>query len=300
MSNELVKFELQENDLQLVVSEKTLGSLTTNARQIKDLVEKALPNYDISNYNESNIDLAKKDKAMLNNAGKALNAKRLEFEKEFMKPFEEFKGVVSDTVKLISDCSGKIDAVVKQSEQNAKNERREKIESLWATNNFTLVLLSKVFNEKWLNKGTKEKDIAADIETIIAKIKDDIITIEAIGEDTELLKSLYLDTLNLNSTIQYANKLKDNKERARKEAEAREAEKARRAEETTAQPVTPVAPTTPSEPPKRIPEPIQCAPAPEPQIHVRAFKVSGTREQIIALGNFMNANNIQFEKIELT
>ncbi len=43
----LTKVEIKERDLELVVSEKTLGSLTTNARHIKDLVLKALPNYDI-------------------------------------------------------------------------------------------------------------------------------------------------------------------------------------------------------------------------------------------------------------
>ena len=40
---------IQETDLELVVSEKTLGSLTTNAIQIRDMVKAALPMYDISN-----------------------------------------------------------------------------------------------------------------------------------------------------------------------------------------------------------------------------------------------------------
>ena len=52
---------IQETDLELVVSEKTLGSLTTNAIQIRDMVKAALPMYDISNYNDENIDQAKKD-----------------------------------------------------------------------------------------------------------------------------------------------------------------------------------------------------------------------------------------------
>lgn len=40
---------IQESDLELIVSEKTLGSLTTNAKQIRDMVKAALPMYDISN-----------------------------------------------------------------------------------------------------------------------------------------------------------------------------------------------------------------------------------------------------------
>ena len=36
---------IQERDLELVVSEKTLGSLTTNAKQIRDIVMANLPKY---------------------------------------------------------------------------------------------------------------------------------------------------------------------------------------------------------------------------------------------------------------
>jgi len=104
---------IKESDLELVVSEKTLGSLTTNAIQIRDMVKSTLPMYDISNYNDDNIDQAKRDKAALNKAAKLLNSKRLEIEKEFMKPFGEFKEVVAETVKLIGECSAKIDTVVK-------------------------------------------------------------------------------------------------------------------------------------------------------------------------------------------
>ena len=61
---------IQESDLELVVSEKTLGSLTTNAKQIRDIVMANLPKYDISNYTDDNIDQAKRDKASLNKAAK--------------------------------------------------------------------------------------------------------------------------------------------------------------------------------------------------------------------------------------
>jgi len=277
--SDLIKMDIQEKDLELVVSEKTLGSLTTNAKQIKALVEKALPKYDISNYNESSIDLAKKDKAMLNKASKALNAKRLEFEKEFMKPFSEFKEIVTDTVKLISECSSKIDLVVKQSEQKYKDDKKNAIQKLFDGKGFTLVNLGKIFDEKWLNKTTKEKDIRAEIESRIAKIKDDIITLEAIGEDVDLLKSLYLDTLNINSTIQYANSLKANREKVKAESE---------------KVVAPVVQIQATPEPKK--EAVNSAS--QADIYVRAFKVSGTREDIIALGDFMNQRGIKFEKIE--
>lgn len=288
MDTSIAKIEIQEKDLELIISEKTLGSLTTNALSIKELITKALPQYDIVNYNESNITDAKKDKAMLNNTAKALNTKRIEIEKEFLKPFTEFKEIVGDTVKLISDCSSKIDLVVKESEQKAKEEKRSEIENIWLTKEFILVPISKIFDEKWLNKTSKIKDINLDIDAKISKIKDDIVTLETIGEDVELLKSLYLDTLNINSTIQYANTLKANREKARIEAEERLKEDQKQ--------TSPIEnnPFVKNEDVKAIHNLQE-----EKELLTRAMKVWGTREQIIALGNFMNSNGIRFEKIDL-
>lgn len=291
MSNEMIPFALREDELELIVSEKTLGSLTTNARQIKELVERALPNYDAANYDENNIADAKKDKAMLNNASKALNARRLEFEKEFMKPFVEFKAVVGETVDLIKTASSKIDAVVKAQEQREKDAKRAEVEKLWGEDGHALVPLDKVFRATWLNKTVALKAIKAEVADIVTKIDSDIATIEAIGEDVDLLKGLYLDTLDLNRTIQYARTLKDNRERAKADAERKATEAARKA----AEPAPVPEPSKPVQP--AVQAPVSPPAAEPPAMLTRAFRVTTTRENIIALGEFMNAHGIAFEKI---
>jgi len=246
-----------------------------------------LPKYDISNYNESNIDVAKKDKAMLNNSSKVLTAKRIELEKEFLKPFDELKNTIAETVKLIGECSGKIDTVVKSSEQKEKDTKRATIQKHWDSRSFTLVTLDKVFDDKWLNKGSKEKDIFKEIDTKIEKINDDLVTLEAIGQDVELLKSIYLGDLDLNKAIQYANTLKENKAKVQSTETM----------PTQAPELTP----TPVEQPKAVVNttpviPIQQA---ESTTLTRAFKVTASRDLIIELGDFMNQKGIIFEKIEL-
>jgi len=300
MKEGLARIEFQEKDLELVVTEKTLGHLTTNARQIKAMIEQALPLYDIANYDESNIESAKKDKAMLNNAAKVLNAKRLDIEKEWMKPFGEFKDVIADTVKLISECSSKIETVVRQSEETAKQQKRETIRRYWESKQFTLVSIDKIFDNRWLNKTEKLKGIYEEIDVKISKINDDIKTLEAIGEDIDLLKSLYLDTLNINSTIQYANTLKQNRERAKMAAEAKRIkdEEAKR-QAVIAEPTIQFGNIPYAEEIETLTQ--EPMPTAKPQIELltRAFKVTATRENIIALGDFMNEREIDFEKIEL-
>lgn len=300
MENTLETFVIQEKDLELVIKDQKLGALTTNAKDIKALIEKALPKYDIANYNESNIDIAKKDKATLNKASKVLNDKRIELEKQFMEPFSEFKEIITETCKLIKTATDKIDVVVKESEAKEKQAKRDAIDKIWNSVGSILFPLSKIWDEKWLNKTAKLKDIEKEILDKINKVNDDILTIEAIGSDVDLLKSLYLDTLNLNSTIQYANTLKQNRETAQKEAEERA--KAVAPVEAVAK-MEVVADENPFEEAKTEHEAVSTeAPVvstePKKELLTRTMKVIGTYDQLVALGDFMNDRGITFEKIE--
>lgn len=299
---------IQERDLELVVSEKTLGSLTTNAKQIRDIVMVNLPKYDISNYNDDNIDQAKKDKAALNKAAKTLNAKRLEIEKEFMKPFIEFKDVVNDTVKLIGECSAKIDAVVKQNEQQYKEKKKANIKTYFDGMNTNLVDFNKVFKQEWLNKTASMKSVCSDIDAIFAKVDNELSTLRGFGEDFDVLRTYYMDTLNITSTIQYANRLKEQRERARAAEEARikseqekqqaeEDRKAVEAEQVKSRPVNPFAMA--EQKTNEQSSFVGQSKVQYPELLTRAFKVTTTRELIIALGDFMNEKGINFDKIEL-
>jgi len=299
---------IQERDLELVVSEKTLGSLTTNAKQIRDIVMVNLPKYDISNYNDDNIDQAKKDKAALNKAAKTLNAKRLEIEKEFMKPFIEFKEVVNDTVKLIGECSSKIDAVVKQNEQQYKEKKKANIKTYFDGMNTNLVDFNKVFKQEWLNKTASMKSVCSDIDAIFAKVDNELSTLKGFGEDFDVLRTYYMDTLNITSTIQYANRLREQRERAKAAEEAKikaeqekqqveEARKATEAEQVKSRPINPFA-MAEQKTNEQSPF-VGQAKVQYPELLTRAFKVTTTRELIIALGDFMNEKGIDFDKIEL-
>lgn len=306
---------IQEKDLELVVSEKTLGHLVTNAKEIRDMVKLALPKYDISNYNDDNIAQAKKDKATLNKASKALNSKRIEIEREFMKPFGEFKEIVSETVSLIGECSSRIDSVVKQNEQRYKDNKLKDIRTYFDGTNLNHVNFDKVFKQEWLNKTSTIKSVCAEIDVIQSKINSEIDSLRCFNEDFDVLLTYYMDTLNIGSTLQYANRLKEQRERVKRaEEEKRKAEEAKsnakanalkeagerilnQKEESRA--VSALKDSV-NDTPIESSVPVFKKDAPEAKVlHVRAFKVTATKEQIIALGDYMNENGIEFEKIEL-
>lgn len=271
---------LTAETLELKIGKKSLGQLTTNALDIKAKVEAILPNYDIANYNESNIDSAKKDKALLNASAKSLNDERIKIEKEWMVPFNEFKDVVSATCSLIKSATEKIDVVVKESENKEKEIKRGVIVDYFDNLNFTLVPIEKFFDEKWLNKTVKIKDVQIEINSKVEKINDDISTLEALDGDVETLKAMYLDNLNINETIKYANTIKQNKEKLESIAPAASAPVVTEEEN----------PFTQSE----------AAPVKEATVTnkvIVTMRVQATYDQLVALSNFMNDNNIVFEKL---
>lgn len=216
--------ELQASQLELVVSEKTIGSLTTNAKQIRELVQAALPRYDIANYSTDDVAKAKADKALLNKAAKTLNDKRIEFEREFMAPFGEFKEVVGETVKLIKEAVAKIDTVIKEDEERAKAEKREAVEHLAEECGLEElgIRLSSIWSDKWLNKSTSLKSVEADIKTRMATITADLETLKSFAEDYDVLVVRYRENLNLQETVRYANQLKEQREAAKAQAETKE------------------------------------------------------------------------------
>ena len=218
---------IETRDLTLEVKEQKLGVLITNAKQIKEFVETRLADYTPENY-VGKVEDAKKDRAELNKASKELNSKRLELEKLFMKPFEEFKGIIKETTGAIDSASKKLDEIVKGEEDREKDVKRKQINEFWLVQNFDLVALDRVFDERWLNKTAKNKDIFEEIEKKIQTILTDIKTLERL-EDADVLKQLYLDTLDMGAAIRKSAELKAYREKLAIEAKERADREARKA-----------------------------------------------------------------------
>lgn len=280
---------LTEQSLALNVLDLTFGTLTTNALQLHDYVAATLERYTPENYSEDNVDQAKADRALLNKAAKELNDRRIQIEREWNAPLAEFKGIVGETVKMIADGSAKIDAVVKIVESKAKAEKRAAIEELWARKGITLLPLSKLWDERWLNKTKRLPAIEKEIGEKLLKIEAELDTLAAVDtEDGEVLRAYYLDCLDLQRTLAYSATLKANRQRLQEEQARRQAEVEAQVQTTRAAYVAPTA----------EPEPTAYE-APEaviPEVLERTMVVRGTREQIIDLAAYMKASGIWFRK----
>lgn len=281
--------EIKENELQLVITNKELGSLTTNAKTIKERVKELLPTYKADNYDESNIDKAKSDKAMLNKTSKILNDERIKIEREFMKPFEEFKNEVKETCDLIKQASGEIDVIVKEVETREKETRKNKIEDIFNSNVNELkevLSLEKIFDDKWLNKGNWKEDgtfkLEKDLIDRINVIRNDLLTIGELNSKYEVeLKNDYLNHFQLgevirknNDLIQKEEILKKQQEETKKEIEHQREEKVEKMLEIPVQ--------------QEVIDPIK----------TYTLRLTGKLSAMQQLKKFIEINNIKCEKVD--
>ena len=294
---------LQEKDVQLVVSKETIGQLTTNIKEVKARVEKALPMYDISNYSTDDIPKCKEDKALLNKAAKALDDKRKELEKVWNKPFEEFKTTCNETCKLIKNAVSLIDGVIKEDESRTKAAKREEIEKLAEKCGVETIgiKLDLIFDAKWLNKTTSMKSIEKAITEKVDNIKKDLETLKLFAEDYDALAARYKENLNLQETIAYANKLKEQRANSGKKETAipptspqKEVAENNAAKQQEEQPKNGKMSSDEEDAMDAFAAAMGQSVAPPTPTETRTYVCSGTKEAMECLERFMRDNGITF------
>ena len=219
----------ESKEVSLIEKESTEGVLVTNIDELESFVAAKLVEYTPENY-KGDSDAAKKDRATLNASKKAVSAKRIEIIKNAMARFliDTFETRCKKVEKDIDAAALALDAIVKAKEEEEKAIKRAQIEEFCKCQNFDLDALDKVFDQKWLNKTVKTKEIFEEIEKKISAIYAGIKTLETLGIDAEalaILKPFYLDTLDIGQAAEQWNRIKQNRERlAKEEAERNERE----------------------------------------------------------------------------
>ena len=220
----IVEEETPAESLELIVTEKSVGYLQTNIRGLELYIDKRLEDYKPENY-DGDADLAKKDRAELNKATEKIKRARIDLINELMKPYQDFENRCMALEKKVAKASGLLDEIVKQKENEEKEQKKELIEQFWQTKNFDLFPLEKIWNPKWLNKTFKESDILAEMDSRIEKTYKDLKVCERYSGmynlDADTVKGHYLMNLDIEETVSYCDELERQKEVAQKEAEER-------------------------------------------------------------------------------
>ena len=229
---------------------------------------------------ESGIKAAKADKAKLNKLAEAIDNKRKEIKNVCLAPYNEFETKCKQLVSMIKEPVNAIDKQLKEFVDIRKAEKYRELTEYFISEVgelSELVTLDKIINPKWGNVGLKTDTLKIEIGDTLDRIRTDLNTINQQYSNVPYKAAIiseYCKEYNLSKTLVYAAML---------DYQAKEQEKAlKKAEPTANAEATPTAPV---------------AETAEPTI-TGDFRVTCTKQQLIALRNFMRSNGIKFYAIK--
>lgn len=191
--------------------------------------------YETLVYTDDQVKDAKTDRANLNKLKKALNDERIRREKEYMRPFNEFKAQVNEIISIIDKPLALIDEQVKEFEDKKKAEKQKAIDELFAGMGFqNFVTLEKIWDPKWLNSSVSMKSIEEQMRSKMYEIGNGVLTLSQLPEFGFEATEVFKETLDINKAISEAKRMSEIA-KAKAEAEARrKAEEERKAQEKAA------------------------------------------------------------------
>lgn len=287
--------ELKMNEYQL--PEK----ISFNYEELKQELMNKVEMYTNLVYTDEQIVDAKKDKANLNRLKEALNSERIRLQKEYMKPFDSFKGQIDEIISIIDKPVLLIDKQVKEYEEKQKADKKAAIEELFGTIGFQdFVTLQMIWDEKWLNATTTMKKIEEAMKAESIRIGHDVYTLSILPEFGFEAMEIYKKSLDVNKAIAEAQRMSEiAKQKAEHEAamKAKAEEQARLAAEAEAKKQEEVAKV--AEPaPQPVQEGFMHPPVEEaPAKQWISFSALLSTEDALALRDFLNSKGIEFKAV---
>lgn len=203
-----------------IICSSQKGDLTVNFEELEQQLKQELKKYDYE-VTEDIIKQATKDKANINKFAKAIDDKRKEIKNQYCEPLVEFErkmNILRDTAK---EGYNKINDQIKAFDEHRKQEKQLEITGYFSSLNFSLVPLSKLFDDKWLNKTCNnwKEQLNSKIDRINQEL--DIINSFGLTNDEKLeIKGYYLECLDLTTARNQFDVQKERREALKSQQEA--------------------------------------------------------------------------------
>ena len=185
--------------------------------KIKELVTEDNEKYKNYLVTEETLDMDTKKRAELRKQAKAIDDRRKEIEKEISAPIKEFKAKCDLLKKMYEESADLIDTQIKVFENKTKEEKKKNIIVLYEEIFGELkevVSFEKIFDDRWLNKTTKEKEIEVDIKNLKEKVENGLKAIETLNSEFEVeLKNTFLEDFDITRAMFKRTQLEEQKEK---------------------------------------------------------------------------------------
>lgn len=262
----------------------------SNYSAVVAAVKERLKTYEGLVVMEDAIPQAKQEVANLRRVAKTASDLRISVKKEHEAKISETISQLKEITDLYTLAANKIDSQVKEFETKADREKEEQIRAYWDGHVGKLkefIPIDAVWNPKWLNKGYALPKIMEEIDDAVQRATSGMRTILAMKTPHQqtLLRTLFT-TLDMQKVMD--EKLALDEQEAKMEAEKSNAQIASNLTHETIS----------SSDAQSMPEAIKTPLESDFKQYTLSFKVTATRNQFLALREFLIANNIKFVKGE--
>lgn len=270
-----------------------------NNEEIKAGIAAMMEDYRGLVFTENTVGDAKKDRANLNKLKAAFEDERKRVKKLCMEPYNRFEKQLKEVTVLIDEPAKLIDAQIKEVEQMKREEKRKEVQELFKTIGFqNFVTVEMIWDEKWLNAPVPLSKVESQMKDIMYRIGEEVGTINHLQEFSFEALEVYKKTLDLTQAIRKGQELADIQKRKEEARLAREkAEEERKAAELAAQNAEPVAAADAAEVTTAEDTATETTVKKENLMYLD-FRVWGTKEQLMALRDYMKENHLRFGKVE--
>ena len=199
------------------------GKVYTNASDLLPEIQEGLKHY---NYvvDEENYKKAKADRASLNNLVKVVSDKRKQVENDVFAQWLQDKKDIMQVEKTIKAASDKLGAGINDVDNAEKELKRNQIKELWSNMTNDKYPFDLVFEERYLNKTVKNKEIEESLNNKFLKAEEQLSFIQASLPDDELqaeqVIQLFCKTLDLSKATERINEIKEAKAKLQAKVDA--------------------------------------------------------------------------------
>lgn len=199
------------------------GKVYTNASDLLPAIQEGLKAYDYV-VDENNYKQAKTDRASLNNLVKVVSDKRKQVENDVFAQWLQDKKDIMAVEKTIKDASDKLGNGINDIDNAEKELKHNQIKELWLNMTNNKYPFDLVFEERYLNKSVKPKEIEESLNNKFLKAEEQLSFIEASLPDDELqaeqVIQLFCKTLDLSKATERINEIKEAKARLQEKVNA--------------------------------------------------------------------------------
>lgn len=199
------------------------GKVYTNASDLLPAIQEGLKAYDYV-VDENNYKQAKTDRASLNNLVKLVSDKRKQVENDVFAQWLQDKKDIMAVEKTIKAASDKLGDGINQVDKEEKELKRNQIKELWESMTNNKYPFDLVFEDRYLNKSVKPKEIEESLNNKFLKAEEQLSFIEASLPEDELqaeqVIQLFCKTLDLSKATERINEIKEAKAKLQEKVNA--------------------------------------------------------------------------------